>query len=136
MPAMSGRLVGPAQLVSAAILGSADPGQTSADHADGFVDGNVATLTASSPSSPSDFLGWWILVRDRHSVRPAFCACWVTALEGGRAKDWPPGWAFQAAERPSCGISYGTSFCPTVLLLGSSGSTNGRQRRAFASAPS
>ena len=32
MPAMSGRLVGPAQLVSAAVLGSADPGQTSPDH--------------------------------------------------------------------------------------------------------
>ena len=30
---MSGRLVGPAQLVSAAILGSAHPGPTSTDHA-------------------------------------------------------------------------------------------------------
>jgi len=33
MPAMSGRLVGPAQLVSAAILRSAHPGPTSTDHA-------------------------------------------------------------------------------------------------------
>jgi hypothetical protein len=36
MSAMSGRLVGPAQLVSTEVLGSADPGQTSADHAQGW----------------------------------------------------------------------------------------------------
>ena len=82
------------------------------------VDGNVATLTAGSPSSPSDCLGWWILVRDRHGVRPAFCACWVTALEGGRAKDWPLGWVLQPTEEPSCGTSYGTSVCPTIPFLG------------------
>src|SRR5271166_6363471 len=33
MPAMSGHLVGPAQLVSATVLGSAHPGPTSTDHA-------------------------------------------------------------------------------------------------------
>jgi len=39
--------------------------------------------TAGSPSSRSDCLGWWTLVRDRHGVRPASCACWVTAPEAG-----------------------------------------------------
>ena len=48
--------------------------------------------TAGSPSSPSDCLGWWTLARDRHGVRPESCACWVTASEVGRAKDWPLGW--------------------------------------------
>jgi len=46
-------------------------------------------------------------------------------LDGGRAKNWPLGWASQAAELPSCGISYGTSVCPTFPLLGRWDSTNG-----------
>src|SRR5271157_1669367 len=83
-----------------------------------LVAGNVATPTAGSPSSPSDCLGWWTLVRDRHGVRPASCACCGTASEACRAKIWPRGWALQPNEAPSCGISYGTSVCPTIRFLG------------------